>query len=192
MLFEQAGDFILDRLEKEIPATLCYHNIDHTRDVRSAAESIGNSELISPYEMKLLLTAACYHDCGFLAVTHEHETESCNIARESLPGFGFSNEEIDRICGMIMATKMPQSPQNILEQIIADADLEYLGTPGAEEKAAKLFKELQYLTPSLTTEQWQKNQISFLKAHQYFTSFCKKNRQPVQQAYLQRLLNNIL
>jgi len=183
MLFEQAGDFILDRLEKEIPATLCYHNIDHTRDVRSAAESIGNSELISPYEMKLLLTAACYHDCGFLAVTHEHETESCNIARESLPGFGFSNEEIDCICGMIMATRIPQSPKNKLEQILADADLDYLGRDDFFFIGEKLYDE-RGLTDR---NEWNAIQLKFMQAHHYFTQTALNLRGPKKQGNLEKV-----
>lgn len=54
-----------------------------------------------------------------------HEFEGCLIARTALPGFGYTGEDI-MICGMIMATKIPQSPTNILEEIICDADLDYL------------------------------------------------------------------
>lgn len=55
---------------------------------------------------------------------------------------------------MIMATKIPQSPKNKLEEIIADADLEYLGTDEAAKKADDFFKELHHLHPSLTKEEW--------------------------------------
>src|SRR5882672_3854542 len=127
MLFEQAGEFILNKLENELPKTFYYHNVDHTRDVRAAAGKIGRAERISEHEMELLLTAACYHDSGFLVALNEHEVESCLLAKENLPAFGFCKEDIDRVCGMIMATRLPQSPKNKLEQILADADLDYLG-----------------------------------------------------------------
>jgi len=184
--------FVVNLLDEKLSPFYYYHNSDHTLYVMDKAIEIGRNENRTEREITLLTAAALWHDSGYIKTKINHEKESCLLARQYLGEYDFSDADINCICGMIMATKMPQSPQNILEQIIADADLEYLGTPGAEEKAAKLFKELQYLTPSLTTEQWQKTQISFLKAHQYFTSFCKKNRQPVQQAYLQRLLNNIL
>ena len=93
---------------------------------------------------------------------------------------------------MIMATKMPQSPQNKVEAILADADLEYLGTDSVEEKAENLYKELQHLNPALTKSQWLKTQISFLQAHRYFTRFCKENRQPAKQVYLNKLTNQLV
>ena len=49
------------------------------------------------------------------------------MAKEELPKFGLSEKDIELICGMIMATKIPQNPKTKLEKIIADADLEYLG-----------------------------------------------------------------
>ena len=92
---------------------------------------------------------------------------------------------------MIMATKMPQSPNNKLEEIIADADLEYLGSVDVAEKATRLFRELQWLNPSLTAAQWKKTQISFLQNHRYFTRFCKDNREPLKHGYLCGLINTI-
>ncbi len=82
MLFEQAGNFILDRLENELRPDLYYHNAAHTRDVYCAAERIGKGENITDYDMKLLLTAACYHDSGYLRTAKGHVTESCAIAQK--------------------------------------------------------------------------------------------------------------
>jgi uncharacterized protein len=92
---------------------------------------------------------------------------------------------------MIMATKVPQLPKNKLEEIIADADLEYLGTICVTEKADSLFKELQSLTPSLTKAAWDKMQIAFLQTHHYFTAYCKEKKEPVKQAYLKELMNTV-
>jgi len=183
--------FVVNLLNDKLPPFYFYHNSGHTLYVMDKAIEIGRGENCSDREIHLLTAAALWHDSGFINTKINHEKEGCLLARQYLPAFDFSDADINCICGMIMATKMPQSPQNKLEQIIADADLEYLGTGGAEEKAAALFRELQYLTPSLTAQLWQKMQVSFLSTHRYFTSFCKKNRQPAQDAYLQRLLNNI-
>jgi hypothetical protein len=88
-----------------------------------------------------------------------------------------------------MATKIPQSPKNKLEEIIADADLEYLGTNNAVETSTHLFMELQHINPSLTKEKWNEIQIAFLKQHHYFTVFCKENTEPAKLLYLQTLIN---
>ena len=86
-----------------------------------------------------------------------------------------------------MATKIPQSPTNKLEEILADADLEYLGTNDVEIKAGNLFRELQSLDPSITEGLWKQIQISFIQKHHYFTRFCIENRETVKQKYLNKL-----
>src|SRR5215469_22397 len=110
MQFRKARNYILKRLQNELPGHLTYHNINHTNNVANAAENISKAEGISAYEQKLLTTAALYHDSGFLKARGGHELESCGIARTHLPAFNYKPAEIDKICGMIMATRIPQSP----------------------------------------------------------------------------------
>jgi uncharacterized protein len=181
--------FVVDLLKKKLSPFYYYHNYEHTLYVTDKAIEIGQHENCTEKEIELLAAAALWHDAGFINTYANHERESCLLARQYLPDYGFSTTDTNAVCGMIMATKIPQSPQNKSEAIIADADLEYLGTTTVDVKADNLFKELQYLNPSLTKAQWHKTQISFLQTHRYFTRFCKENRAPVKQAYLSRLVN---
>jgi len=183
-------EFVISLLKDRIPTSYYFHNYEHTLYVMDKAIEIGQHEKCTPKEIKLLSTAALWHDTGYINIYAGHEEESCVLAKQYLPGYGFSDKDINKICGMIMATKIPQLPKNKLEEIIADADLEYLGTKGEAEIARHLFKELQSLTPSLTKAAWHKTQISFLQTHQYFTGYCKKNKEPIKQSYLKSLLNN--
>ncbi|MEP6748611.1 MAG: phosphohydrolase [Bacteroidota bacterium] len=180
--------FVIAVLKEKLSPFYYYHNCEHSLYVMEKAIEIGAYENCTEQEIDMLTTAALWHDSGFINTYYNHEKESCLLARQYLPGYAYSPADIDLICGMIMATKMPQSPQNKLETIIADADLEYLGTNLVEEKAGDLFKELQHRSPSLTEMQWHKTQISFLQAHHYFTQFCKEKRAPLKQAYLQKLM----
>ena len=183
-------DFVINLLKSKIPPTYFYHNYEHTLYVLDKTVEIAQHENCTAKEMELLTAAAMWHDTGYINTYDGHEEESCNLAKQYLPGYGFSAEDIIPLCGMIMATRIPQSPQNKLEEIIADADLEYLGTESAGIKADLLFKELQHLNPSLTKADWNKTQISFLQNHHYFTGFCKENSEPVKAAYLSKLLIN--
>jgi uncharacterized protein len=141
MLFEKAGEYILDKLRNELPVRLTYHNVDHTVDVHDAAKFIGQQENIDTEDMKLLLTAALYHDSGYLIKDKGHEEESCRIAKEALSLHHYNLNEIELICGMIIATKVPQAPKNLLEKILADADLDYLGRDDFFTKGYQLFTE---------------------------------------------------
>lgn len=181
MQFKQAGEFILNKLEKELSANLYYHNADHARDVYDAAERIGEREHISDHEMKLLLTAAWFHDAGFLKCVDGHELESCRIAREILPDFKYTPDEIGSVCGMIMATRLPQSPKNHLEKILADADLDYLGRSDFFAIGDKMYREL-----SLTNkDEWNDRQLNFLLEHRYFTSTALNLREAKKQEHLE-------
>lgn len=183
MLFETAGQFILDKIDKELPGTFYYHNLAHTRDVCAAVIRIGRSEKISDQEMRLLLIAACYHDSGFLRISIGHETESCCIVKENLPRFGYNTEEIEQICGMIMATRIPQAPHNKLEQILADADLDYLGRDDFFEIGDKIYHELGLKD----RHEWNLLQLKFLTEHKYFTQTALHLREPKKLANLEKV-----
>src|SRR5689334_1090488 len=114
MQYEEVYSFLVPKLEKELPAYLTYHNAAHTKAVIAAAEQLAITEDRSPGEVLLLKTAALFHDAGFLENHHKHEEISCRLARKWLPGFDYDSEEIEAICSMIMATKLPQTPTSEL------------------------------------------------------------------------------
>ena len=63
---------------------------------------------------------------------------------------------------MIMATKIPQSPRNGLEEIICDADLDYLGRDDFYEIGATLFEELKAYNVLQNEREWNRIQVKFL------------------------------
>jgi uncharacterized protein len=170
----------------ELPATLYYHSRGHIEDVLSASETIAQSEGISAPDRQLLRIAVLYHDAGFVVQADEHEKIGCDMAREELSQFGFSEEEIEKICGMILATKIPQAPGNILEQIICDADLDYLGRNDYAEISDNLRKELS-AKMILTEQQWLQIQVNFLEQHTYFTRTAIETREVQKQLQLSKL-----
>ena len=185
--FEEMKDFVVKYLNENLPAGFYYHNDEHTLYVVEKVIEIGGQEDCTDYEINLLTAAAFWHDTGYVVSYNDHEIESCRLAQKHLPHFGYTDDEIRQMCGMIMATQIPQTPTNKLEQIIADADLEYLGTALAESISERLYLELLHLNPNLTPDDWNRMQIGFLQRHSYFTSFCREHREPVKQAYLNKL-----
>jgi HD superfamily phosphodiesterase len=126
MRFEEARNYLLNKLETELPSKLNYHNTQHTRDVLSSSEDLAATENLSDYDLLLLKTAAIYHDAGFLQVYTGHEEESCKMAAAILPDFDYSPEDIQEICRMIRATHLPQEPHDKKSKILCDADLYYI------------------------------------------------------------------
>jgi len=187
----QMQEYVLDMLRSELPKQYHYHNPEHTIYVQEKTLEIGRHEGCSEDELNLLDIAALWHDTGYTRIYKNHEEQSCQLARQYLTEKGISPIEIDQICSIIMATKIPQTPKNKLEEIIADADLEYLGTETFKNKSQDLFHELRSLNPSLTKDKWDQMQISFISKHKYFTRFCQENREPVKQDHLNQLIKSI-
>jgi uncharacterized membrane-anchored protein YitT (DUF2179 family)/predicted metal-dependent HD superfamily phosphohydrolase len=169
MQFNLAYSYLMPRLENELPAYLTYHNAEHTKAVIHAVSQLVKNEKLPEEDVQLLYTAALYHDAGFLKGNQNHEYLSCSIARDCLPQFGYSADQIERICSLIMATKLPQEPKDILEMLLCDADLFYLGTDRYLKTSRNLFKELKELGLISNWDEWQELQIQFLTKHQYFT-----------------------
>jgi uncharacterized protein len=191
MQIEQARIFILDKLNSELPEHFYYHNALHAVDVYTASKRIAQKEGIGVHKQLLLLTAALFHDTGFLYGQTDHELKSCEIARLYLPNFEYSPADIDRICDIIMATKLPQTPHDHLGQIICDADLDYLGRNDFFVLSKKLFSEL-VITDGLKTElDWDKIQVGFFQSHHYFTKTAIETRGPAKQQHLEEIIKKI-
>ncbi len=191
MNIEGASQFILDKLENELPKNLTYHNLAHTKGVYEAAIRIGKGENITEDEMLLLRIAALYHDTGWIFTTTEHEMKSCEIAREHLPDYGFSPEQIKVICELIMATRLPWAPWNHLQEIIVDADLDYLGTDRFLSGAEALRKELISLGRLPKDVDWNKLQVKFLETHHYYTEAAKLSRDEKKNENLELLKKSL-
>jgi uncharacterized protein len=189
--FKGAEDFILAKLKKELSPTLTYHGYHHTVDVLDAALKIAVAENISDDEKKLLRIAVLFHDAGLTQVYKNHEEKGCEMAKEFLPRFGFNKKQIDVIAGMIMATKIPQTPRTKLEEIIGDADLDYLGREDVYPIAQTLFEELKIHSNLADARQWNDIQISFLSSHHYHTNYAIGLREPKKKIYMERLKKNL-
>jgi predicted metal-dependent HD superfamily phosphohydrolase len=188
--YQAAEIAIKHKLESELPSDLTYHGLHHTMDVLQAGMMIAATEKVSEKDLHILRLAIWLHDSGFTATYRGHEEEGCNIARKLLPKYNISEKDIAVVCGLIMATKIPQTPDTLLEKIICDADLDYLGREDVFEIADTLYVEIKRHINKMSEEEWNSLQISFLEAHQYFTKYAKKHRGPAKLKYLNKLKKN--
>lgn len=169
--FEQAKQYAEHRLEGELSPNLHYHGIGHTRDeVVPAAERLAGMEGIKGRSLFLLLTAAWFHDLGYAESIHYHELISARIAVQVLPSCGYSAKDVETVRWAILATALPQSPTNLLEQILTDADLDVLGSESYVRRNNDLRYELACFGKTFTDEQWYRSQLKFIEGHSYFTA----------------------
>jgi len=185
--FTDLQEIILDKLERELPDYLFYHNVKHTIDVVNQAELIGYGEGVDDESILLLKTAALFHDAGHTIGYDNHEHFGTLIVREMLPQYNYAQEQIDRICEIIMATKLPPQPKNLLETIICDSDLDYLGRSDFIPVSNTLYRELKAQNKIGTLNAWNKIQVKFLSAHQFFTKTANSLREVNKQLQIERI-----
>ena len=186
--FAQARDYALQRLEQELDPALVYHSIAHTRDeVVPAVERLAIMQGMAGEELLLLLTAATYHDLGFIEQGHGHEWVSIRIAQEVLPGFGYNPGQILLISGMIRATDPSHIPRTHLEAILADADHDVLGCDEYLDRSLDLRRELEHEGHFMSDRQCYLHQLQFLRAHRYWTQSARVLRDAGVQKNISRL-----
>lgn len=176
MDYQQAKTYALKRLQEELHESLYYHGLHHTLDVCRAVEALAFAENISEENFTLIRTATVYHDIGFVEQYQDHEIISCRIAGDSLPQFDYTPQQVEIIQNIILATRIPQNPHTHLEEILCDADLDYLGRRDFFKVADTLQKEWMAFGIISSEQEWHDRQIQFLEQHQYFTKTAREKR----------------
>ncbi len=178
---------VLDLLEKKLPKNLYYHNVKHTVDVVTEVELIGWAEGLNEEEVLLLKLAALFHDAGHIIDYKEHEHQSTVIAKEILGRYNPSPSQIETVCRLIMATRLPPNPSDKLEKIICDSDLDYLGRTDFIPVSNSLFKELKERQMIDSLNDWNRLQLKFINNHQYFTQTARNLREVNKQQQIERI-----
>jgi uncharacterized protein len=186
--YQGAIDYALERLGRELSPLLTYHNRWHTEQVvMPAVRWLGEAIGLQEDEILLIEVAAAFHDIGFTITLQDHELAGIEIAGQVLPSFGFSPNEVKQVQEMILATRLPQSPRNLFEEILADADLDVLGREDFLEQNEALRQEVLALGKELSKEEWVAGQVRFISKHRYFTQEAREKRGEAKQGNLRRM-----
>ncbi len=190
--YNDLEEVVLGQMRVELSSALKYHNIKHTIDVCTQVEVLGRAEGLNSKELLLAKTAALFHDTGYMVNPQRHEQQSVRIAKEILPHYAYSKSEIEAINQLIMATENNTQPTMLMEKIIKDADLDYLGRADFIPLSEKLWEELCIYNGKFSQREWNKKQYAFLTKHVYYTDTAKKLRQvnkEIQLKKIEELLN---
>ena len=151
-----------------------YHNLDHTKRVVKSAIKIGASYDLSEEQWKVLITACLLHDFGFIKSHIKHEETGADIAGSILTEYGYNQDQIKSVKSLILVTEAIAIPNNKLESIIRDSDLEYLGSNDFEKISEKLKDEWLFCDVVTSEEEFYKLQLDFLINHQFHTEYMRK------------------
>ncbi len=187
---------ILQKIEKYVKelfaanfkSEVLYHNIRHTIEVVEAVKEIGLAEGITSEDMEILVIASWFHDTGHLHCCSGHEEQSTTYARNYLESKSYPVNKINQIIECIRATKIPQQPNNKLQEIICDADLHHLGEKDIKERGDLLRQELELSgIKKLSDIEWLSISIEFFNYHHFFTDYAKKQYGNQKEINLERM-----
>lgn len=163
------------RLTAELSSELTYHDLAHTEDwVVPAAVRLAEHSGVGGVDLDLVITAAWFHDLGYIERYGANEPIGARMAAEALPDFGYRPEHVGSVQGMILATTVPQRPVGTLEQVMADADLDILARPEMLAENRRLRAELGRYGRAFTDVEWYADQLRFFDAHHYFTTAARQ------------------
>jgi predicted metal-dependent HD superfamily phosphohydrolase len=188
-ILDKAAKQVRQHFEKNVPASLYFHDIHHTLQVVEASLQIAPSIPLSAEDRLALVLAAWFHDTGYSVQYEGHELASTEIAARFCREQGLSEAVTDKVCACILATRMPQSPASPIQQIICDADMSHLGSGHYPEESKLLRKEINTVfNKDISKKAWRRTNIRFLQEHTYFTEYARTHFEPVKQAHLKALL----
>jgi len=184
----EAKAYATNILDEQLDHKFVYHDRYHTERVVQAALMIGKESGLNDDELVILELAAWFHDTGYKHGCDNHELSSAKMARRFLEEHEFEEEKIRRIEGCIMATRIPQSPKNLLEQVLCDADLHHLACDDYKMMSEKMHREMEEIKgEKIQQADWNEMNFSFFNEHEYFTDYAKEHLQPIKEANMSLL-----
>jgi len=152
---------------------LVYHNLQHTEHVIKHAVEIANFYKLSDRDFFIVQCACWFHDVGYLEGLEQHENKGAETAAKFLRSLNVDEGSIQEVQGCILATKMPQSPKTLLQQIVCDADLYHLGSEDFKERNKLMRKEtIAVCNKEIDKNIWRLGTLQLLESHHYHTQYC--------------------
>lgn len=191
-LLEEVQNHVLEYFATHHDPKLVYHNLEHTQDVVKSTIQIANHYQLNEKDFFIVATSAWFHDTGYFEDPHYHEQKGAELAVEFLKKKDVSADVRDKVFQVILSTKMPQRPTNLLENIVCDGDLFHLGTEGFREKGKLMHKEVELLYGiDIDKKQWRKKDIEFLETQKYHTDYCALLLNDQKNKNLEKLKNKV-
>ncbi|MBL0741095.1 HD domain-containing protein [Chryseolinea lacunae] len=170
------------------PEGAVYHDFRHTKEVVKSARRLAKGQPLSKPQRIALLLSAWFHDVGYVQGSVGHEARSAQAAEVFLNDKEADPDFIHEVRGAILATRLPQEPETLVEQILCDADLFHLGTRKFARRNVLLRKEIQSTTGlKVNKAEWLADSLALLREHRYFTPYGRKKLQKGQRRNLKKL-----
>jgi predicted metal-dependent HD superfamily phosphohydrolase len=187
-LLKNVEHYAADSFFHTVMEKLTYHNLKHTQSVVSYSSQLAHHYQLGERDFFVVVASAWLHDLGYATDRANHEREGAESGGVFLTNLGVAAADTESIKGCIMATRLPQNPHNLLEEIVCDADLWHLGTPNFGELSRLVRKEMEEVYhKKIDKRDWRNETINFFEAHTYHTDYARMLLENQKQKNLHKL-----
>jgi len=167
---------------------LIFHNLAHTQTVVERTKEIAGHYYLSEKDMLTVFVAAWFHDTGYLfADPAHHEEKSVELMTAFMKTLPADEETVDKIATCILATHPPRKHDNLLQQILCDADTYHLGTKEFKDTNKRVWEEFAHEGTALSENEWAAKTIDMLNVHQFYTKYCKDHLEKGKKKNMKKL-----
>lgn len=178
---------VFSKLEAELHKDLYFHTVSYARHLYQHSELITKAAGVDLEETLLIKTASLLMNTGYTEVYENHENRSAIFARTILQEYNYSEKQITLISNLILSTKWPPDPRNVLEMILYDIKMEYLGRADYTRLYKLLFLEQNQYLKSVDEQEFKRRQIKVLEQYKYYTESARRLREVTPEEQIERI-----
>jgi predicted metal-dependent HD superfamily phosphohydrolase len=194
-LLKKASAHVEALFKERKPDWVKFHNFEHAKAVVKACKEIGAASRLTPEDLEAVTLAAWFHDVGYLEGAEGHEEKSIEMATSFLRKNRYPEKKIAQVAGCIRATKLPQRPNNLLEQVLCDADIAHLASKNFPELTELIRVEIEHRAGRGYSDiVWLTLNFDFVSGHRYHTEYARASfaeQHAINIAALKRKLNRV-
>ena len=162
---------VLDLLQQKFPEDKhFYRGATHTINALQVVEEYIDNMRLGTYEAQILRLGVLMRDLGELNQIENGE-DGIALVKKLMAESGFTFVQTKVVADLVKAARHPHRPTNLLERIICDVDMEYLGREDHEQASEMFFQELYRNSMVSSREEWDQWQQELLETHQYHTPY---------------------
>lgn len=192
-IFEKVEEHVTNLFQESQNSKLVYHNLEHTQKVVARTKEIATYYNLIENDMLVLHVASWFHDTGYLAAEPAvHEEKSVQLMRDFMKDLISEENVLNNIEQCILATKANAKPENLLQQILADADTYNLGTKEFATTNELVYKEHTLFNGDMSKNEWDRQTLKFIENHRYYTTYCKELLTEKKKKNIKKIKKNLL
>jgi class 3 adenylate cyclase len=165
-------EMIIKMFDDEAPPNLYFHNSAMVKSITNQVELLSRAENLPDEDFINLKMASVFMFTGYISDYEKPMEASMRLVEEILPGYGFSQENIE-LTKTIIVNSFTDHQGSLTDNILHDAIYDYLGRVDYIKLSDRLLRERTEYGKHPDNKTWIEFQKKQLTDHQFITMTAK-------------------